>query len=431
MVWQAGQSLKGNRYIIQRKIGSGGFGITYLAQDGKGRQWVVKTLKDEVMTSDEYADYRDKYIRDFEREATRLGFCRHPHIVQIENAFTHQDFPCIVMEYIQGIDLWQRLKKQGALSEAEAVRYIRQIGEALIVVHDKGLLHRDINPKNIMVRDSIDEAVLIDFGIAREFIPDLTQTHTKYVKSGFAPVEQYDDRAHRGEFTDVYALAATLANLVTGRFPQPSFNRVIRDNFQIPTEVSPKVQEAIKQGMIINPEDRIQTVEAFLEILQVNPIKAQVSARYRQLEALLAAGKWQEADQETAKVILEVANRTEQGQLDVASIDNFSCEDLKAIDGLWVKYSKGRFGFSVQKRIYQSLGGTREYDQKVWDAFADQVGWQKEGGWTISLKSTFDVEPDGYLPWTIEVGNMFNKLIFENENGLIDMCISLLLRRDL
>ncbi|NJL89402.1 MAG: GUN4 domain-containing protein [Coleofasciculaceae cyanobacterium SM2_1_6] len=113
----------------------------------------------------------------------------------------------------------------------------------------------------------------------------------------------------------------------------------------------------------------------------VKPPKAQVPARYRQLEALLAAGKWQEADQETARVMLEVANQTKEGLLDVASIDNFPCEDLRAIDGLWVKYSNGRFSFSVQKRIYQSLGGTREYNEQVWKDFGDRVGWRKGGSW--------------------------------------------------
>ena len=215
MVWQAGQSLDRNRYTIQKKLGSGGFGVTYLVKDGKGREWVVKTLKDEVMNSEEHADYRDKYLRDFQAETLRLAICRHRHIVQIENSFTHENFPCILMEYVQGIDLWQRLKKQGVLAEAEAVRYIRQIGEALTVVHDKGLLHRDLKPHNIMVRPKQDEAVLIDFGIAKEFIPDVTQTHSIALTPGFAPIEQYDEQAHRGEFTDVYALAATLATLVT------------------------------------------------------------------------------------------------------------------------------------------------------------------------------------------------------------------------
>ena len=399
MVWQAGQSLDRNRYTIQKKLGSGGFGVTYLVKDGKGREWVVKTLKDEVMNSEEHADYRDKYLRDFQAETLRLAICRHRHIVQIENSFTHENFPCILMEYVQGIDLWQRLKKQGVLAEAEAVRYIRQIGEALTVVHDKGLLHRDLKPHNIMVRPKQDEAVLIDFGIAKEFIPDVTQTHSIALTPGFAPIEQYDEQAHRGEFTDVYALAATLATLVTGSPPPPSFMRTARDRFQVPTGVSGAMQEAIKQGMAVYPEDRTQTVEAWLELLQVKPPKVQVPARYRQLEALLAAGKWQEADEETAKVMLEVTNRTKEGLLRLEDIDNFPCEDLRAIDGLWVKYSNGRFGFSLQKRIYQSLGGTREYNRQAWNNFGDRVGWRKGGSWLYYKDITFNNKaPEGHLP---------------------------------
>jgi len=271
------------------------------------------------MTNPDLEDYRDKYLRDFKDEALRLAICRHPHIVQIDNIFHEQGLSCIVMEYIQGMDLGKRLKDRGALPEAEALRYIQQIGEALMVVHDKGLLHRDLKPQNIMVRSTQDEAVLIDFGIAREFIPDLTKTHTKHGTFGFAPVEQYDERAHRGEFTDVYALAATLANLVSGRIPQPSFNRAIRDNFQIPTGVSLVVQEAIRQGMIVNPEDRTQTIEAWLEILQVKPkirnirlLKVpkiiNISSYHEKLRMLLQEKKWKEADEETFRVTLEAAN---------------------------------------------------------------------------------------------------------------------------
>ena len=299
MVWQAGQSLDRNRYTIQKKLGSGGFGVTYLVKDGKGREWVVKTLKDEVMNSEEHADYRDKYLRDFQAETLRLAICRHRHIVQIENSFTHENFPCILMEYVQGIDLWKRLKQQGALPEADALRYIQQIGEALIVVHDKGLLHRDLKPHNIMVRPGQDEAVLIDFGIAREFVPDLTQTHTFALTPGFAPIEQYDEQGHRGEYTDVYALAATFATLVTGSVPPPSFMRAVRDRFQLPTGVSAAVQKAIKAGMAVQPEDRPQSVEAWLELWQVSTPRVQTPARYQELDKLLQLGDLQGTEQET------------------------------------------------------------------------------------------------------------------------------------
>ncbi|MGI2902503.1 serine/threonine protein kinase [Tolypothrix sp. VBCCA 56010] len=116
---------------------------------------------------------------------------------------------CMVMEYIDGEDLASLVENQGALSEAQALRYIQQIGEALIVVHNNGLLHRDIKPQNIMLRSGNSQAVLIDFGIAREFSPNLTKTHTQILSDGFAPIEQYDKRAKRGAYSDVYASSAT------------------------------------------------------------------------------------------------------------------------------------------------------------------------------------------------------------------------------
>jgi serine/threonine protein kinase len=170
MVWTPGQGLNGDRYIIQRKLGEGGFGVTYLAQKAQNRQRVViKTLKDDLLSHPNFSRYRDKF-RD---EALLLAVCKHTNIVQIDTYFTHDDFPCIAMEYVAGVDLWKWVERRGILSETEALNYIRQVGEAVIVVHDKGLLHRDIKPQNIMVRDNQD-AVLIDFGLARGFIPDRT-----------------------------------------------------------------------------------------------------------------------------------------------------------------------------------------------------------------------------------------------------------------
>ena len=120
---------------------------------------------------------------------------------------------------------------------------------------------------------------------------------------------------------------------------------------------------------------------------------------YTHLRDLLAAGKWQEADEETAKNMLKVADRTEQGWLHEEDIDNFPCEDLRTIDRLWVKYSDGHFGFSIQARIYEELGGTREYDYKIWEAFGDRVGWRREGKW-LALKSlTYHQKaPRAHLP---------------------------------
>ncbi|CBN58386.1 MULTISPECIES: GUN4 domain-containing protein [Kamptonema] len=130
------------------------------------------------------------------------------------------------------------------------------------------------------------------------------------------------------------------------------------------------------------------------------PLKSERGIDYTKLRDLLAAGKWKEADEETARVMLKVAGREKEGWLDSSSIDNFPCEDLRTIDQLWVKYSNGRFGFSVQKRIYQSLGGTRQYDSKIWEAFGDRVGWRVNKSWLgyDELKFNTQAPAEGHLP---------------------------------
>jgi hypothetical protein len=150
------------------------------------------------------------------------------------------------------------------------------------------------------------------------------------------------------------------------------------------------------------PPQNIPTPQPINQEVQ---LKSSCGMDYRQLRELLTQGKWKEADAETARVMLAVAKREKEGDLDVNSIDNFPCEDLRTIDQLWVKYSNGKFGFSVQKRIYQGLGGTRNHDQKIWQAWADKVVWKTERSWLYSkrfypiMNFTYDIKaPEGHLP---------------------------------
>jgi hypothetical protein len=173
------------------------------------------------------------------------------------------------------------------------------------------------------------------------------------------------------------------------------------------------VNDAILQGMEIEPENRTPTVLKFRENLglvrtppphplpasEEGGLKSSCGMDYRKLRDFLAQGKWKEADAETGRVMLAVGKREKEGWLDNKSIDNFPCEDLRTIDQLWVKYSGGRFGFSVQKRIYQSLGGTRKFNSDIWEKFADKVGWRKGGNWLYYTDITFDKKaPEGHLP---------------------------------
>ena len=129
---------------------------------------------------------------------------------------------------------------------------------------------------------------------------------------------------------------------------------------------------------------------------------------YRKLRDLLAAGRWKEADLETERAMLKVARRESEGWLRYEDVENFSCQDLRTIDKLWVKYSNGNFGFSVQKQIYQSVGGTKEYDSKVWRKFADKVGWRKGGQWLHYSELTFSKEHYwGHLPVGGGLGSVY------------------------
>lgn len=128
-------------------------------------------------------------------------------------------------------------------------------------------------------------------------------------------------------------------------------------------------------------------------------LKSARGVNYSKLQQLLAAGNWKEADEETGKVMCQVAGREKEGWLRREDIDNFPCEDLRTINQLWLNYSNGKFGFSVQKEIYESLGGTRKYGQQVSEKFGDRVGWRKGGSWLYDSDLTYsDEAPKAHLP---------------------------------
>ena len=123
--------------------------------------------------------------------------------------------------------------------------------------------------------------------------------------------------------------------------------------------------------------------------------------RYTTLKDHLANGRWKDADEETFRVMLKVAERIEKGWLDPPSIRQFPCEDLRIIDQLWVKFSDGRFGFSVQKRIYIETGNKPDgkYSEKELKKFGDRIGWRVQDNWLSYHKLTFDTfAPAGHLP---------------------------------
>ena len=410
MVWTKGYQLQDGKYTIRQQLGVGGFGITYRARDKSGQQFVIKALNDTVQNQPNFG----KFQQDFLNEALRLAKCSHPNIVPVHEVIQEGNLWCMVMEYIDGEDLGSKVTRKGKLSESEALEYIIQIGQALSYIHSLNppILHRDLKPQNIMIRRGTSQAILIDFGIAREFTPDLMGAHTPFLTDGFAPIEQYDSLAKRGAYTDVYALAATLYSLVTAQVPTPAPMRNIL-SLNEPKNVNPAISSnfnhAILKGMTLKPDHRPQSIGAWLNLLGV---KAQVD--YFQLENFLKANKWLEADRETWKLMLKIAGREKEQWLDVPQYNNFPCKDLLIIDRLWTKYSNGHFGFSVQKRIWESIGGNYYASDDTWKKFGYLVGWRKNRVWLLYENLSFSLSaPDGMLPrsvWSMRVSGRKKRL---------------------
>jgi hypothetical protein len=136
----------------------------------------------------------------------------------------------------------------------------------------------------------------------------------------------------------------------------------------------------------------------------IRVVRTRLPERYKVLVNYLANGRWKEADQETDRIMLEVAGRTEQGYLDPDDIKDFPCEDLLTIDQLWVKFSGGRFGFSVQKQIWIECGRPMDYND-AWETFGDRVGWRKDGDWLQYNNLILDLNaPRGEFPCVVGVG---------------------------
>lgn len=276
MAWVTGQRLQTGKYTIEGVLGVGGFGITYLARDSDGFPVVIKTLNE---TAQRHAQF-EQLQQDFVNEAVWLAKCAHPHIVQIHRVFQESGLWCMVMEYIAGENLANRVKHRGVLNEAEALRYVQQIADALVLMHQTGLLHRDVKPENIMLRAGKAEAVLLDLGIAREFTPNSTQNHTAILSNGYAPIEQYEYQARRGAYSDVYGLSATLYFLLTGETPKDAQVRAYTqlrhgtDPLEHPKHLNPHVSDrtnrAVLAGMAIESKDRPQSVQEWLGLLPIN-----------------------------------------------------------------------------------------------------------------------------------------------------------------
>lgn len=286
------------RYITGRVLGQGGFGITYLGYDltldikvaikeylpqglvGRTEDAATVTL---ISRRDEES-FRTGTERFLDEARTLAKLQNVPGIVWVQNFFQENNTAYFVMEYVEGTSLKDFAASQGGtLSYEQTAHILLPVMEALVGVHEKSLLHRDISPDNIYIT-SDGQSKLLDFGAARYTLGG-HRSMSVILKHGYAPEEQYSAHGNQGPWTDVYAMGATFYNCLTGALPPDSIERARNDSLRSPAELGVKLprsaDNAIMKALSVDANERFQSMTDFIRAL---------SSTAPQLQRTVAAG---------------------------------------------------------------------------------------------------------------------------------------------
>mgnify|MGYP000595297507 CR=1 FL=1 len=264
-------------YIVEKTLGSGAFGITYLASDpALGKKFAIKEYfprteatrlasGDVAAIDPSHADAFNAGLDRFLNEARTLAHFDDPAIVRVNRILRQAGTAYIVMEFVDGETLSAKLKRDKHIPAAEAKRLLLKIADGLGSVHEAGILHRDIKPGNILLRNGTDP-VLIDFGAAKSAAPGDPETMTAIWTPGFGAKEQMSEYEKEGPYTDVYGLAAVGYCMITGKRPLDASNRFPEDPIEKlgplgATPLERALFEAIDWGMEPYKEKRPQKLD--------------------------------------------------------------------------------------------------------------------------------------------------------------------------
>lgn len=276
-------------FEITGVIGEGGFGIVYLAFDHSLRRTVAikeympgalagRDAENNVsVRSKRHQETFETGLKSFINEARLLAQFDHPALVKVYRFWEQNKTGYMAMRYYEGQTLKSVVKNDPAfVTEAWLKSMLKPILEALDALYAVQILHRDISPDNIVIQKN-GEAVLLDFGAARQIISDMTHALTVILKPGYAPVEQYaddttDDSMKQGPWTDIYALSAVVYSAIVKKPPPTSVTRMIKDPIELLQTgnhpgFSREFLAAIDKGLAVKPEDRPQSIDEFRTLL--------------------------------------------------------------------------------------------------------------------------------------------------------------------
>jgi len=416
------------RYRALQPLGQGGFGRTFLAVDEDIPSKPACVIKQLCLHAPN-AQCHQKAVELFHQEAVRLDeLGGHPQIPSLLAHFEQNRLLYLVQEFIQGPTLEVELQQQGAFSESQIWDLLRDLLPVLQFIHDRQVVHRDLKPSNLIRRLEDDKPVLIDFGIAK-LITGITPLQTGTVVGSPEYMAPEQTRGKVVPATDLYSLGVVCLHLLTQRSPSDLFD-IERDRWDwqsaIPggRSVSPRLSTILDRLLKNALGDRFQSASNVLQAVEHPLVRVpRFSARdhhpaaalkqspktapptppspqidYGQLERQLLARHWRQADETTWQLIRQLLGKPPTAYLFSGDLALIPCADLRRIDQLWNKYSQGRFGFSVQCRIYRH--GGEDYGK-----FCDRVGWKPDNRQDSPDRWRFTGNaPVGHLPSRLGFG---------------------------
>lgn len=273
------------RYLVGKVLGQGGFGITYIGFDlvlnikvaikeyfPMGMATREQSRSNTLLWSPTQVNTKQRQdgYENFLKEARKTAKIDSiPSIVRVRDTFLENETAYIIMDFVEGVTLKDKLAQSGPMPVSECIRFLKPMMEGLAQVHKMGIIHRDISPDNIIVQPD-GNLKLLDLGAAKDMTSGQGQSQL-VTKKGFSPLEQYTEAGQIGPWTDVYALCATIYYCITGKMIPSALDRMGNDGVTFPAgmkeSIPPHIEAALKAGLAIEAKNRLQSVNDLLERL--------------------------------------------------------------------------------------------------------------------------------------------------------------------